>query len=61
MCPEAFVKFILLAFVGENEIANTKNALEGPDTEPIKQATEKLTQAFYAISEKLYKQKMMSL
>ena len=40
----------------ENEIANTKKALEGTDTESIKQATEKLTQAFYEISEKLYKQ-----
>ncbi len=40
----------------ENEIANTKKALEGTDTEAIKQATEKLTQAFYEISEKLYKQ-----
>ena len=40
----------------ENEIANTKKALEGNDTESIKQATEKLTTAFYEISEKLYKQ-----
>ena len=40
----------------ENEIANTKKALEGTDTESIKQATEKLTTAFYEISEKLYKQ-----
>ena len=40
----------------ENEIANTKKALEGTDTEAIKQATEKLTTAFYEISEKLYKQ-----
>ena len=40
----------------ENEIANVKKALEGTDTENIKQATEKLTTAFYEISEKLYKQ-----
>ena len=40
----------------ENEIASVKKALEGTDTENIKQATEKLTTAFYEISEKLYKQ-----
>jgi len=40
----------------ENEIANVRKALEGTDTENIKQATEKLTTAFYEISEKLYKQ-----
>ena len=40
----------------ENEIANVKKALEGTDVENIKQATEKLTTAFYEISEKLYKQ-----
>ena len=40
----------------EAEIENTKKALEGTDTEAIKQATEKLTTAFYAISEKLYSQ-----
>ena len=40
----------------ETEIANVKKALEGTDTENIKQATEKLTAAFYEISEKLYKQ-----
>ena len=40
----------------ENEIANVRKALEGTDTEAIKQATEKLTTAFYEISEKLYKQ-----
>lgn len=40
----------------EEEIANVKKALEGTDTENIKQATEKLTTAFYAISEKLYAQ-----
>ncbi len=40
----------------EEEIANVKKALEGTDTEAIKQATEKLTTAFYTISEKLYSQ-----
>ena len=40
----------------EAEIANVKKALEGTDIENIKQATEKLTTAFYEISEKLYKQ-----
>ena len=40
----------------ENEIANVKKALEGTNTENIKQATEKLTTVFYEISEKLYKQ-----
>lgn len=38
----------------EVEIENVKKALEGTDTEAIKSATEKLTQEFYAISEKLY-------
>ncbi len=40
----------------ETEIENTKKALEGADTENIKAATEKLTSAFYEITEKLYKQ-----
>ena len=40
----------------EEEIANVKKALEGTDTENIKQATEKLTQVFYQLSEKLYSQ-----
>ena len=40
----------------EEEIANVKKALEGTDVEAIKQATEKLTTVFYAISEKLYSQ-----
>ncbi len=40
----------------EAEIANVKKTLEGTDIENIKQATEKLTTAFYEISEKLYKQ-----
>ncbi len=40
----------------ETEIESVKKALEGTDTENIKQATEKLTQVFYELSEKLYKQ-----
>ncbi len=40
----------------ETEIDSVKKALEGTDTESIKQATEKLTQVFYELSEKLYKQ-----
>ena len=40
----------------EEEIANVRKALEGTDVDAIKQATEKLTTAFYAISEKLYSQ-----
>ena len=38
----------------EAELANVKKALEGTDTEAIKAATEKLTQVFYEISQKLY-------
>ena len=40
----------------ETEIDNVKKALEGTDVDKIKEATEKLTQVFYEISEKLYKQ-----
>ncbi len=40
----------------ETEIENVKKALEGTDTDKIKEATEKLTQSFYELSEKLYKQ-----
>ena len=40
----------------ETELDGVKKALEGIDTEAIKQATEKLTQVFYELSEKLYKQ-----
>ena len=40
----------------ETEIENVKKALEGTDVENIKIATEKLTTAFYAVSEKLYSQ-----
>ena len=38
----------------EAELENVKKALEGTDTAAIKEATEKLTQEFYKISEKLY-------
>ena len=38
----------------EAEIANVKKTLEGTDTDAIKAATEKLTQVFYEISQKLY-------
>ena len=40
----------------ETEIENVKKALEGTDVDKIKESTEKLTQAFYEVSEKLYKQ-----
>ena len=39
----------------ENEIENTKKALETNDTAKIKEATEKLTKVFYEMSEQLYK------
>ncbi len=38
------------------EIDNVKKALEGSDIEKIKEATEKLKQVFYSMSEKLYSQ-----
>ena len=40
----------------QTEIDNVKKALEGNDTEKIKQATEALTQVFYKLSEQLYSQ-----
>jgi len=40
----------------EAEINNVKEALKGTDTEAIKAASEKLTQAFYDVSAKLYQQ-----
>jgi len=40
----------------EEEIASVRKALEGTDVDAIKAATEKLTTAFYAISEKIYSQ-----
>ncbi|MCI8362034.1 MAG: molecular chaperone DnaK [Clostridia bacterium] len=39
----------------EEEIQSTKKALEGNNTEAIKEATEKLTKVFYEMSEQLYK------
>lgn len=39
-----------------NRNRKCKKALEGTDVENIKTATEKLTTAFYAVSEKLYSQ-----
>ncbi len=38
-----------------DEIEKTKEALKGDDTEAIKSASDALTKAFYAVSEKLYK------
>ena len=40
----------------EEEISNTKKALEGNDVDAISAAAEKLTTAFYSVSEKLYQQ-----
>ncbi|MBO4816517.1 MAG: molecular chaperone DnaK [Clostridia bacterium] len=40
----------------ETEIENVKKALETNNVDTIKEATEKLTQVFYQISEQLYKQ-----
>ncbi|MBQ5739151.1 MAG: Hsp70 family protein, partial [Oscillospiraceae bacterium] len=40
----------------EAAIEKVKTALNGTDVEAIKAATEELTQAFYAVSEKLYQQ-----
>ena len=40
----------------EEEISNPKKALEGNDVDAINAATEKLTTAFYSVSEKLYQQ-----
>jgi molecular chaperone DnaK len=40
----------------EGPLNTLKEALKGTDTEAIKSATETLTQAFYAISQKLYQQ-----
>ena len=40
----------------ETEIDNVKKALESGNTENIKDATDKLTKVFYALSEKLYGQ-----
>ena len=40
----------------EGELNKVKEALKGTDTQAIKDATEGLTRAFYAVSEKLYSQ-----
>lgn len=40
----------------EAEINKVKEALKGNDTQTIKNATDSLTQAFYAISQKIYQQ-----
>ncbi|MCI8478975.1 MAG: molecular chaperone DnaK, partial [Oscillospiraceae bacterium] len=40
----------------ETELAKLKDALKGTDIQLIKDATEALTKAFYAVSEKLYSQ-----
>ena len=40
----------------ESKLSALKTALSGTDTASIKSATEALTQAFYAVSEKLYQQ-----
>ncbi len=40
----------------ETEVDSVKKALEGNDSDKIKEATEKLTTVFYELSEKLYKQ-----
>ncbi len=40
----------------EGELNKVKEALKGTDTQAIKNATEGLTRAFYAVSEKLYSQ-----
>ena len=40
----------------EGELNKVKEALKGTDTQAIKDATEALTRAFYAVSEKLYSQ-----
>lgn len=40
----------------EAEIEKVKTALQGTDTEAIKNATESLQQKFFAVSEKIYKQ-----
>ena len=40
----------------QRELDKVKDALKGTDTQAIKNATEELTKAFYAVSEKLYSQ-----
>ena len=40
----------------ESALGKLKETLKGTDTQAIKNATEELTKAFYAVSEKLYGQ-----
>ncbi|NMA65462.1 MAG: Hsp70 family protein, partial [Clostridiaceae bacterium] len=40
----------------EAEVNKVKEVLKGTDNQAIKEATESLTQAFYAISQKMYQQ-----
>ena len=40
----------------ESALGKLKETLKGNDTQAIKNATEELTKAFYAVSEKLYQQ-----
>ena len=40
----------------ESALGKLKETLKGSDTQAIKNATEELTKAFYAVSEKLYQQ-----
>lgn len=40
----------------ESALGKLKETLKGSDTEAIKNATEELQKAFYAVSEKLYQQ-----
>ena len=56
---ESFRKFAMLTkdkgcVIASGADENVKKALEGSDVEKIKEATEKLKQVFYSMSEKLY-------
>ena len=44
------------AIIVEGALGKLKETLKGTDTQAIKNATEELTKAFYAVSEKLYGQ-----
>ena len=50
------IDFFIVSSAVEPTIPDVKKALETNNTETIKEATEKLTQVFYQISEQLYKQ-----
>ena len=57
LCIISYFNFVFfLKAKVETEVDNLKKALEGTDIERIREATEKLTQVFYELSEKLYKQ-----